>query len=318
MDFSLKQIAELLQNSKTIVLTAHIQPDGDCLGSMLALHQYLLSLGKNVRMMLDDDIPILYKFLPGYQNIVKPTARLISADLLIVLDASDIDRIGSVKEQVNAPILNIDHHLSNTKFADYWYIDTKSAATGEIIFQLLTMLHATITPEMATCLYTAIATDCGFFRYANTSVNTMRYAADLMQYGANPNLISEYMETKPLESILTLAKVLETLELYQQGKIATITILPDALSNLDSTEGFINYPRVIEGVEIAIMFKVMNDGMIRISFRSKTVDVSKLALSFGGGGHARAAGCAVMGRIEDVTRDVLYAAKKHLAETSSC
>lgn len=317
MDFSLKQTAALLQESNTIVLTAHVQPDGDCLGSMLALHQYLVSLGKNVRMVLDDDIPILYKFLPGYQAIGKPTAKVLSADLLIVLDASDIERIGGVREHVNAPILNIDHHLSNTRFADYWYIDTQSAATGEIIFQLLTMLHATITAEMATCLYTAIATDCGFFRYANTSVQTMRYAADLMEYGARPNLISEYMETKPLESILTLGKVLETLELHHQGKIATITVLPDTLITLDSTEGFINYPRVIEGVEIAIMFKVMNDGMIRISFRSKTFDVSKLALSFGGGGHARAAGCAIMGRIDDVTRDVLDVAAKQLTERAS-
>jgi phosphoesterase RecJ-like protein len=316
MDFSLKQTADLLQNSNTIILTAHVQPDGDCLGSMLALNQYLVSLGKNVRMVLDDDVPALYKFLPGHQAIQKPTAKVISADLLIVLDASDIERIGKVKEHVEAPILNIDHHISNTKFADYWYIDRQSAATGEIIFQLLTMLNASITADIATCLYTAIATDCGFFRYANTSVQTMRYAADLMDYGAKPNIISEYMETKPLESILTLAKVLETLELHHHGKIATITVLPDTLSNLDSTEGFINYPRVIEGVEIAIMFKVMNEGMIRISFRSKSTDVSKLALAFGGGGHARAAGCAIMGRIDDVTKEVLHVAMKQLTEVA--
>lgn len=316
MDFSLKQTAELLQSSNTIILTAHVQPDGDCLGSMLALNQYLVSLGKNVRMVLDDDVPALYKFLPGYQSILKPTARVVSADLLIVLDASDIERIGKVKEYVEAPILNIDHHVSNTKFADYWYIDQRSAATGEIILQLLTLLNATITTDMATCLYTAIATDCGFFRYANTTVQTMRYAADLMEYGAKPNLISEYMESKPLESILTLAKVLETLELHHHGKIATIKILPDTLSTLDSTEGFINYPRVIDGVEIAIMFKVMSNDTIRISFRSKAVDVSQLALAFGGGGHARAAGCAIMGRIDDVMKEVLQVAIEQLAEVA--
>lgn len=316
MDFSLKQTAELLQSSNTIILTAHVQPDGDCLGSMLALNQYLVSLGKNVRMVLDDDVPALYKFLPGYQSILKPTARVVSADLLIVLDASDIERIGKVKEYVEAPILNIDHHVSNTKFADYWYIDQRSAATGEIILQLLTLLNATITTDMATCLYTAIATDCGFFRYANTTVQTMRYAADLMEYGAKPNLISEYMESKPLESILTLAKVLETLELHHHGKIATIKILPDTLSTLDNTEGFINYPRVIDGVEIAIMFKVMSNDTIRISFRSKAVDVSQLALAFGGGGHARAAGCAIMGRIDDVMKEVLQVAIEQLAEVA--
>lgn len=316
MDFSLKQIAELLQNSSTIILTAHIHPDGDCLGSMLALNEYLASRGKSVKMVLDDEVPALYNFLPGYETIGKPTTKVISADLLIILDASDIERIGKVKEHVNAPILNIDHHISNTKFADYWYINSKSAATGEIILELLNQLKAKITPTIATCLYTAIATDCGFFRYANTSVQTMRYAADLMEFGANPNAISEYMETKPLESILTLAKVLETLELHHHGKIATITVSPDTLDNLDSTEGFINYPRIIEGVEIAIMFKIMNEGTIRISFRSKTVDVSKLALSFGGGGHIRAAGCAIIGRIEDVKKKVLNSAIKQLAETA--
>jgi phosphoesterase RecJ-like protein len=314
MDFSLKQIAELLQSSNTIIITAHIHPDGDCLGSMLALHEYLASRGKSVKMILDDEVPALYNFLPGYETIAKPTTKVINADLLIVLDASDIERIGKVKEHVNAPILNIDHHVSNTKFADYWYINSKSSATGEIILQLLYLLNAKITADMATCLYTAIATDCGFFRYANTSVQTMRYAADLIEYGASPNSISESMETKPLESVLTLSKVLETLELHYHGKIATITVFPDTLDTLDSTEGFINYPRIIEGVEIAIMFKIMNEGTIRISFRSKTVDVSALAFLFGGGGHVRAAGCAIVGMIEDVKKKVLNSAIKQLSE----
>ncbi len=314
MDFSLQQISTLLQTSTKIILTAHMQPDGDCLGSMLALNQYLISAGKNVRMILDDDIPALYKFLPGYESILKPTAKVVRADLLIILDASDIERIGKVKEHVTAPILNIDHHLSNTKFADYWYIDPQSAATGEIILELLTMLKANITADMATCLYTAIATDCGFFRYANTSVRTMQHAATLMELGAIPHVISEALESKPLDSMFALTKVLETLTVHHHGKIATITILPDILNSLDNTEGFINYPRIIEGVEMAIMFTAMHDDTIRISFRSKTVDVSKLAFSLGGGGHARAAGCAINGRLDDVMNDVLQAAIKQLPE----
>lgn len=317
MDFSLKQIVTLLKSSNTIILTAHMQPDGDCLGSMLALYQYLMAMGKDVRMVLDDDVPALYHFLPGHEAISKPTAELINADLLIVLDASDIERIGKVKEHIHAPILNIDHHLTNTKFADYWYIDTQSAATGEIIFQLLTMLEARITTDMATCLYTAIATDCGFFCYANTTVQTMHYAADLMEYGARPHIIAEHMETKSLENVLTLGKVLETLTLHYHGQIATITITPDILNALDSTEGFIDYPRVIDGVDVAIMFKVMTNNMIRISLRSKILDVSKLAFSFGGGGHARAAGCSMIGSIDDVTKKMLAATIKQLTEMIS-
>lgn len=317
MDFSLKQIVTLLESSNTIILTAHKQPDGDCLGSMLALYQHLVMMEKDVRMVLDDDVPALYHFLPGYEAISKPAVEPITADLLIVLDASDIERIGKVKEYVNAPILNIDHHLSNTKFADYWYINTQSAATGEIIFELLTLVQAKITASIATCLYTGIATDCGFFRYANTSVQTMRYAADLMEYGARPHMISEAMERTSLESIHTLGKVLETLELHHYGKIATITLSADIVNTLDSTEGFINYPRVIDGVDVAIMFKVMKDDIIRVSLRSKILDVSQLALVFGGGGHARAAGCTVMGTMDKVKKEVLSTTIKQLTEMIS-
>jgi len=318
MDYSLTQTAKLVQSCDTIVLTAHVQPDGDCLGSMLALYHYLVSIGKDVKMILDDDISGLYTFLPGYEMIKAPTNDILSADILIILDASDLERIGKVREHVDAPILNIDHHVSNKKFADYCYIDTQVAATGEIVFQLLDILQAPITADIATCLYTAIATDCGFFKYANTTVQTMQYAARLMEYGAKPHLISEALETKSLASLQTLSKVLETLELHYSGKIATIAVLPDTLSSLESTEGFINYPRMIEGVEIAILFKVMTDeGMVRISFRSKRVNVSQLALSFGGGGHMRAAGCAIRGNIDDVMKEVLDATVQKLSQDLS-
>jgi phosphoesterase RecJ-like protein len=313
MEFSLKRTAQLLRDSSNIVLTAHIHPDGDCLGSMLALNEYLLSIGKNVQMMIDDDVPEIYKFLPGSQTITKPNSHQVSADVLVVLDASDVDRIGKVKLVVDAPILNIDHHLSNTKFADYWYVDSKSAATGEIVLQLLQLIRTPISVSMAMCLYTAIATDCGFFRYANTSAATFRYAAYLIECGVEPHVISENLDSKPLSSILTLTKVLETLEVYHNGRIATITITDEILDADESTEGFINYPRNIEGVEIAIMFKIASDNNVRISFRSKQADVSQIALSFGGGGHLRASGCTVSGNIEHVKESVIDVAIKQLA-----
>ncbi len=315
MELSLKQIAELLARNDNFVITAHIHPDGDSLGSMLALNSYLLSLEKNVQMILDDDIPDLYKFLPGIQNISKPTDKRVNADLLIVLDASDVNRIGKVRAIVDAPIVNLDHHVSNVKFADYWYIDSQSAATGEIILQLLQLMQAKIDKAIADCLYTAIATDCGFFRYANTSASTLRYAAYLLECGVKPQEISEHLETKPLSSITTLVKVLETLEIYHHGQIAIITISTEILDTAENTEGFINYPRNIEGVEIAIMFKLVESDTARISMRSKKADVSKIALSFGGGGHMRAAGCTVKGNITDTKGKVIQAAIKQLTET---
>jgi len=312
MEITLESTAELLLQHANIVVTAHIHPDGDSLGSMLALSAYLTAAGKNVRLLLDDEIPKLYGFLPGINAIEQPDSRKIKADLLVILDASDLERIGRVKDAVDAPILNIDHHVSNTKFADYLFLDSRSAATGEIILRLLKFLKADITAAIATSLYTAIATDCGFFRYANTSADTMRYCAELIDCGVKPHLISEELESKPLSSIVNLSKILETLDLFYDGKIATITVTAETMADNESTEGFINYPRIIEGVEVAIMFKATDNATCRVSMRSKRLDVSKLALSFGGGGHAKAAGCTLNGSLAEVKAKVVAAAIKEL------
>ncbi|MEG6585498.1 DHH family phosphoesterase [Dendrosporobacter sp. 1207_IL3150] len=312
MEISLERTAELLSNNSNIVITAHVHPDGDSLGSMLALDKCLSSMGKNVQLILDDAVPDMYDFLPGTCKIIKPNSQKIKADLLVVLDASDIERIGHVRAAVDAPVLNIDHHISNTKFADYLFLDSDAAATGEILFKLFKHMNTTIDPDIATSLYTAIATDCGFFRYANTSSNTMRYCAELIDFGAKPNLISEALEARPLAAITNLSKMLDTLELFFDGKVAAITVLPEMLTDNDNTEGVINYPRIIEGVEIAIMFKFVEDGICRISLRSARVDVSQLALSFGGGGHARAAGCTVSGTVAEVKEKVIGAVIEHL------
>lgn len=314
MEIALQDVARKLSGANTLVLTGHIHPDGDCLGSLLALYAHLLKAGKNVEILLDDDIPALYSFLPGAENIRRPDGQSRGVDLLVVLDASDVDRIAGVREAVGAPILNIDHHISNTKYADFWYIDSKAAATGEIIYELLHLMGADVSKDMAICLYTAIATDCGFFRYANTTSTTHKQVADLLDLGVEPSVVSEYLETRPLSSIMTLTKVLATLETHANGKIAAITVTPEVIEDNDSTEGLINYPRNIEGVEIAIMFRPTENGT-RISFRSRGADVSRLALSFGGGGHMRAAGCTVTGEFLAAKAQVLNAAAILLRES---
>ncbi|BBB93135.1 MAG TPA: DHH family phosphoesterase [Methylomusa anaerophila] len=317
MEISLAVSAQLLRKAFNIVLTTHIHPDGDALGSLLALYFYLVSTGKCIRLLLDDDIPASLAFLPGTEEIQKLPETPETADLLVVLDASDAERIGKVKHMVKAPILNIDHHISNTKYADYLYLDSAAAATGEIIMQLLELEKASITKEMATCLFTAIATDCGFFRYANTSPNALRYAADLVEYGAKPSKIAECLDTRPLAAIKVLPKILETLEIRElsaTGQVAFLTVMPSLLQELnDDTEGLINYPRNIAGVEIAVLLKVVNDNVIRVSLRSKITDVSRVALTFGGGGHARAAGCTINGPV-DLVKDQLISAIEKLSK----
>ncbi|SDD44729.1 DHH family phosphoesterase [Sporomusa acidovorans] len=319
MEVSIEHSAKLLHEANHIVLTAHIHPDGDALGSLLALYAYLVTQGKTVTMLLDDDVPRSFKFLSAWEKIEKPENVLPDVDLLVVLDASDLERIGRVKEVVKAPILNIDHHISNLKFAEYWYIDSQVAATGELIFRLLKAATATITSSMATALFVAIATDCGFFRYANTSAETLKIASELVTLGAKPHIISEYLDTKPRAVIEVLPKVLETLEIIDCGQdrqIASLTLCQKILTDFkDDTEGFINYPRNIEGVEIAIMFKEIDNCSVRVSFRSKTVDVSQLALAFGGGGHARAAGCTVTKPLAKAKQLVIAAAKQQLANS---
>lgn len=317
MEVSIKQSAMLLSQAKHIVLTAHIHPDGDALGSLLALYACLSAQGKQVTMLLDDEVPRNFKFLASWDKIESPGSVRETADLLVVLDASDLERIGKVREAVAAPVLNIDHHISNLKFAEYWHIDSQVAATGELVFKLLKEMQAVITGEMAVALFTAIATDCGFFRYANTSAETLAIAAELVALGAKPHIIAEYLDTKTRAVVEMLPKVLETLEIIDcpQGQIAALTLNQELLAGLqEETEGFINYPRTIEGVEIAIMFKEIAAHNIRVSLRSKSVDVSQVALTFGGGGHARAAGCTVRESLAQAKALVLDAAEYQLVK----
>lgn len=313
MNISLAQACEYMFSANSVVITGHIHPDGDCLGSMLALYRLFKRKGINARLLLDDDIPSLYKFLPDIQFINRPIAT-VDADLLIVLDASDAERIGNIREFVSAPILNIDHHVSNTGFADYLYLDLQAAATGSIMFEAFCQQQTRPDELDAICLYTAIATDCGFFRYANTTSTTMRYGAELLECGVQPAQISEALETKPASGIFSLIRVLETLEIVLSGKVACVTVSTEMMNSGESTDDFISYPRSIDGVEVAIMFKQVNTDLTRVSMRSRNVDVSEIALAFGGGGHKRAAGCSIASPLMDAKKLVFAAAAEALKE----
>ena len=160
---SLQETAALLQAANKIVLCSHVSPDGDTLGSALSLMKALQKLGKDVIVTVDDEISKVYKFLPGIESFVSfLNDERIAADLLVVIDASSLDRAGNVSQCVSAPkTLNIDHHISNTEYADYLYLDTAAAATGEIMYELIDTLGVEVDLEMATCIYTALYTDCG-------------------------------------------------------------------------------------------------------------------------------------------------------------
>ena len=311
---TLEEIAALLLAQNKLVLCPHVSPDGDALGSTLALKMALEKAGKKVTVMVDDDVPKAFGFLPQIDCFVKPAdGEVVEADLLVVLDASSLDRIGKVAQAVKAKaVANIDHHISNTQFADYLYLNTEAAATAEILCNLVEKLGITPDKDLATCLYTGIYTDCGSFRYANTTPGTMRAAAKLLEYGARPNEISDALGTNTRANIEMLGKVLQTLAFYNDGKISTLEINSDLYDKDVNTDNFISFARYIEGVDVAVLFKAVEPAVTRVSMRSQDTDVAAIALSFGGGGHIRAAGCTVELPLEQAKSQVLEAIGKAL------
>ena len=311
---TLEEIAALLLAQDKLVLCPHVSPDGDALGSTLALKMALEKAGKKVAVMVDDDVPKAFGFLPQIDCFVKPASgEVVEADLLVVLDASSLDRIGKVAQAVKAKaVANIDHHISNTQFADYLYLNTEAAATAEILCNLVEKLGITPDKDLATCLYTGIYTDCGSFRFANTTPGTMRAAAKLLEYGARPNEISDALGTNTRANIEMLGKVLQTLAFYNNGKISTLEINTNLYDKDVNTDNFISFARYIEGVDVAVLFKAVEPAVTRVSMRSQDTDVAAIALSFGGGGHVRAAGCTVELPLEQAKAKVLEAIGKAL------
>lgn len=314
MRISLKEAGTLLQEAQNIVITAHVNPDGDAIGSSLGVMHYLRDLGKQVRVVIDDDIPRNFAFLNACNIIEKPTVAETGEkepiDLLLILDTS-IDRIGDVMEAfLPTRILNIDHHVTNALAYPAVYLDADSAATAEIIYQLLQEMDAKITKDIAMAVYTGLATDTGFFRFPNTTPFTMRAAADLLERGAEPGIISEAVEAKPFVRVIGMAKALEGAELLFGGKLAGIFLDRAAAESLDSTEGLIDSLRVIEGTDVSVLLKWKEDGVFRVSMRSKKTNVSKVAAAFSGGGHERAAGCTLKMNFIEAKRTVLEALEK--------
>ena len=311
---NLLETGNMLLAAQKIVLCCHVSPDGDTLGSALGLARFLEQQGKEVIVFADDHINKSLSFIPGIEKVQRPEERvLVEADLFVVVDASSFDRVGICNEVVKAPVLlNIDHHISNTEFADYLYLDAEAAAAGEIMCDLFEAMGWEYDEAIATDFYTAITTDCGSFRYSNTTSKTMQRAAKLLDYGVKPNEISDMLDVRSRKTTELLAKVLPSLTFDYEGKVAHITITNDLYDKEAQTDSFVSYPRYIEGVEVAIMFKAVEPEVTRVSMRSSNVDVASVALSFGGGGHLRAAGCTIYAPVEEAKAQLLAVVGKAL------
>jgi phosphoesterase RecJ-like protein len=311
---NLLETGNMLLAAQKIVLCCHVSPDGDTLGSALGLARLLEQKGKEVTVFVDDDINKSLSFIPGVDKVQRPEAGVIvEADLFVVVDASSFDRVGICNEVVKAPVLlNIDHHISNTEFADYLYLDAEAAAAGEIMCDLFEAMGWEYDEAIAVDFYTAITTDCGSFRYSNTTSKTMQRAAKLLDYGVKPNEISDMLDIRSRKTTELLVKVLPSLTFDYEGKVAHITITNDLYDKETQTDSFVSYPRYTEGVEVAVMFKAVEPEVTRVSMRSSNVDVASVALSFGGGGHLRAAGCTIYAPVEEAKAQLLAAIGKAL------
>lgn len=314
MKITLEAAAEKLLAAQKLLITAHVNPDGDAIGSTLALAAFLRGRGKEAIVMIDDRLPKNLSFLPGYDKIVRPEeGRKSDAELLVILDTS-LDRIGEVEKAAEGlPVLNIDHHISNDGKADFLYNDNR-AATAEIVFEIVDRFGGEFTPEIAIPLYTGLATDTGFFKFSNTRPETLRAAARLLEAGVRPEKVSEALEEKPEALVRGQAAALQTMELSYGGRVAGLYLDKELATSLESTEGFIDFVRVIEGVDIAVLVKCMDENFCRVSVRSKGIDVSKVAMKFGGGGHIRAAGFPVKKPLAEAKKDVLEALAEVLGE----
>lgn len=308
-----KQVIDKLLNSKSICIISHINPDGDNIGSTIGLGMGLLSsLHGKVVMAKSDTIPSLFSFLPGVSNI-REINKDEKFDVLIALDCSDQYRLGEYQWIINNSdcVINIDHHISNNNFGDINIIESNASSTGEIVYKLLSCMKIKITKEIATCLYVAISTDTGSFKYDNTSSLTHKIASDLLDCNIDLNEITRNIyQSRSLSKTKLLISCLNSLRLYNENKIAIVSITKNMLeksnSSTNDADGIIDFIRDIDTVEVACVLKEIHPLEVKVGFRSKKyVDVAKIAESFEGGGHKRASGCTVKSSIEKTEKHVL-------------
>lgn len=309
----LSEIAQIIRHNKKFLITVHNNPDGDCLGSGLALALALRNLKKEVKFWLRSPIPDRYKFLPEINRLTTKSVEIDKYNALFILDTAGWNQMEGLNPDLfrKYQVINIDHHIDNTRFGSINWIDTNASAVGEQIYYLLKKLETDITPDIGVCIYTAILTDTGCFQFSNTTTSAHKICADLIRNGVSPSIISEHIYGRiPFSRLRLLRYALPTVKLGFHKKIIWMWITKDMLkkssANRTDTEGFIDYLKSIAGIKIAILFKEDPNG-IRVTFRSKAPNmyVNKIAHKFGGGGHPAAAGCTVIGNRKEVERKVL-------------
>jgi phosphoesterase RecJ-like protein len=306
----LDTIVPLLGSASRFLVASHESPDGDAIASTLALTNALREMGKEVVAFNCDGVPVDYRFLPGWEQVVTTVAADSVFDVGFVLDAGELRRAGPWIRGACRTLVNIDHHPHSEDFGDLYWVDPLACSTGVLVYRLLGAAGWPISADVATCLYTTILSDTGSFRYSNANPEAFRVAGEMVALGVDPWAIASGLyESQEEVRLRLLGLALPTLAVAPCGTFASITVTSEMLESTgataEHTDRFINYPRSVRGVEVAIFFRQLAPDRFKVGFRSKgSVDVGALARELGGGGHNNAAGAMVEGDLTLVRNQV--------------
>lgn len=313
LETEFKRLEDLIADSETFFLAGHLNPDGDTIGSMLAIASVLKRLGKKVRTFSQDPVPENLRFLPHVKSIrSRPPAASAKFDAAILLECSNPARGGNLDPVLkrSAKVVNLDHHKTSEFYGDINIVEPHSSSTAEIVYRLFYNMNVHVTKREAACLYTGIVTDTGRFHFPATSPRTLEVASRLLETGFKFSRVNDLLyATKACEGLKILGRALESLEMRAGGRLAVLTLKASDFKELgarsEHTENVINFGLMPPGVRAAVMFREEED-RIGVTFRSRGhLDVSAVAKSFGGGGHRNASGCRIRGSLHDVREKLI-------------
>ncbi|MBW2502966.1 MAG: DHH family phosphoesterase [Deltaproteobacteria bacterium] len=300
------QLLSTISQKQSFLVASHSSPDGDAIGSSLALGLALKGMGKDVVIYNQDGVPKDYTFLPGSSLVVSQLDQGQQFDVGFVLDAGELRRAGEWIRSRCDCLVNVDHHPYSENFGEIFFVDVQASATGVLVWRILDQINWPITLDVATCIYTAILSDTGSFRYSNANREAFSVAGEMVALGVDPwSIASGLYESQDAARLRLLALSLPTLKISDSGAYASVAVTLEMYkqtgSNAEHTDRFVNYPRSVSGVEVAIFFRQLDSDTFKVGFRSKgKIDVGSLAREMGGGGHHNAAGATAKGSLKDV------------------
>jgi len=317
----MKKAIEFINQRDSFIIAAHANPDGDAIGSLLGLGIILQDLGKTCLQASPSPVPPNCRFLPGADRVRTGPTPDFKPEAAIVLDCGELERVGQqlVPTIKGLPILNLDHHRTNERFGAVNWVEPDFSSTGQMIHQLARAMNAPLSPEAALCLYTAILTDTGSFRFSNTSPQALAAAADLVKAGADPERAAlNYYHQKPAGQLKLFALSLATLEFNPQATradlVATLDMFKRTGTGTEAAEGLVNALMDVDTVRVGVLFRESEPGKWKASLRSKgDLDVARIAEKHEGGGHRNAAGCALAGELSEVKTKIREEIEKLLA-----